>query len=257
MTVSKRCLLEVLLDVRGEQRRPRTGQCREYRVCSKTRDRQAPPKRDSRTDADTAPHPRISLVLTLPHSLPPSLSLLFLFLPFSLYLSGSPFVSRSLFRFQSGFHSSLFPPSVSRARELKEKRKIRLCISCASVYIYMAPLYPHVRDVPRFGHGGGGTTRRSKSYQWYLISRVPIRRLMSARVPLPASVHDVFDVDQKVCESPPPPPRFSCHCTAPPPEHRSLPLSLHLAPFLFLSFPLFHFFHSPRSLSFSLYTCKV
>ena len=144
MTVSKKCLLEVLLDVRGEQRRPRTGQCRKYGVCSKTRDRQAPPKRDSRTDADTAPHPRISLVLSLPFSLT-----LFLYFCLTLSLSLSSVLPLSVwisFRvaialsFPERF--SLLPVSfvgLSRSRK-KRKRKIRLYISCACVYIYGAAL---------------------------------------------------------------------------------------------------------------------
>lgn len=96
--------------------------------CARRRGIHRTRKRDSRTGADTAPHPRISNS----HSLSFSLHFLILYLDFLQYCVRS-FVLTI-------FHSSLF--LFSRIRERKNTIVYR---------VYMAPLYPHVRDVPRLG----------------------------------------------------------------------------------------------------------
>lgn len=99
----------------------------------------------ARTGADTAPHPRISsslslspsLFLSLSLSLPPSFSCSH-FPPFS--VSGMFFSVAIALSFSECFHSSLFLSS--RTRERKNTIVYR---------VYMAPLYPHVRNVPCLG----------------------------------------------------------------------------------------------------------
>lgn len=99
-----------------QSRRLRTGQCRGYGVYSTAGDTQAPRKRDSRTGASTAPHPRTSKYF---------------------YLFLELLCCRD-------FSRRFTPPFFSYFRTPERKNTV--------VYrVYMAPLYPHVRNVPRLG----------------------------------------------------------------------------------------------------------